>query len=62
MEREKAGQPSSGGRARRTFGARFFLSILIMPMVPKNCATWSSVTLVGKPLRTNKQEGRMRRR
>ena len=39
---------ASGGGV--TLGFIFFLSILIIPMVPKNCATWSSVTLLGRPL------------
>lgn len=35
----------------RTLGLFRFLSILIIPICPKNWATWSSVTLVGRPLR-----------
>lgn len=56
---EQPRQAEQGANTRRgkpsalsgpTLGRLVFLSIFTMPMVPKNCATASSVTLVGRPL------------
>lgn len=42
--------------AQPTFGAFFFLSILIWPMAPKNWATSASVTFLGRPLQEAEEQ------